>query len=239
MDAQSSPAYRLRAVFDWLDHVCADKRLSDAAFRVAYSICQHMNRGTGSAWPSLPRLAEQAAVSISTVQLAVKQLARCGFIAVQPGKRGRGHSNTYRLKLPDFGSFSQAEEAGKLPIDDPKTTDLDQIKLPNFGNEPTYRTNLRTNEHIPLTSFAATHECVSPDENANVAVTSAIKLFGKKDARDILLKLVDVVGDETTMQVIAKSAAMSNRRRYIDAVIAGQPNPENFGLPLLMASSSG
>lgn len=77
--------------------VIYDKRLSHSAVRVYAALAAHANYKTGTAFPGMRTLAKRVGMSTSTVNAAIRQLEKCGHVAVQrrPGaKYGRG-SNLY------------------------------------------------------------------------------------------------------------------------------------------------
>lgn len=84
------------ALFDWLRGIAEDSRLPASAFRIAFLISQHVNRQSGTAWPSQESLAKLASVSVDSVRRAVISLVECGYLTASPG-RGRGHSTEYRM----------------------------------------------------------------------------------------------------------------------------------------------
>jgi DNA-binding MarR family transcriptional regulator len=99
MDAQFSRTKQIREYFSWLRQVRDDHTLPDGAFNVAFTIGEHINRETGSAWPSTTRIAELVGRDQSTVLRSVRRLEKAGHIAIEPGKQGRGHAHRYRLVL--------------------------------------------------------------------------------------------------------------------------------------------
>lgn len=87
-----------RNLIAWQNQVVADRELTLLAFHVAYVIGQHVNRGTGDAWPSQGRLCEALSASRRGVQMAIDQLASRGHLGVTV-QRGRNGSNKYRPLL--------------------------------------------------------------------------------------------------------------------------------------------
>lgn len=82
--------------FDWLNQVIADGDLPPAAFKLAYVISRHINRGSGDAWPGQERLAEAIGTTVRTVRDLTDRLVAGGHLAVEP-HRGRHCTNLYRL----------------------------------------------------------------------------------------------------------------------------------------------
>jgi len=82
--------------FSWLDQVARDRDVSGEGFRLAYILASdHLNRGTGDAWPSQDALAEKLGLrSPRSIKHLVDQLEARGHVEVTVG-RGRGHSNRY------------------------------------------------------------------------------------------------------------------------------------------------
>jgi hypothetical protein len=218
-------------VFAWNSAIAADKRITHATARVAYVISQHVNRGTGSAWPGLICIAQEANVAESTVEIAIRDLNRFGYLGITPGKRGRGYSNTYRMNTPTIGVIDEmenpdhrgntdADDADITPIDDPKYPDWHPLNTPTIGVEPTYRTNLRTKERESLAPLADAPKRVSLSREADQGAVKAIRMFGAKHARQLVEKLVDAVGEQAALGLIEQAATMPDPRFYIDAVIA-------------------
>lgn len=83
----------------WLDQVVVDDDLPPSAFKVAYVIANHINRGSGDAWPSTSRIAKCIGMSKGTVVEMARRLENHGHIAVERGSQGRGHSHHYRMNL--------------------------------------------------------------------------------------------------------------------------------------------
>jgi hypothetical protein len=99
--------------FLWLDQVAADPGMPASAFKVAYAIATSLWRSKGTvtlvtpdvtdddevreAWIGTRDLADKIAMSRFTVMATVSRLEERGHLEVDPGKRGRGHSNHYRL----------------------------------------------------------------------------------------------------------------------------------------------
>jgi hypothetical protein len=88
----------VRAVFNFLAAVCADKKTSrGSAMKVAFAISQHINWETGEAFLSLDTLAKECGIWPTSVALAVENLADCGLLEFERGSQGSGHSHRYRL----------------------------------------------------------------------------------------------------------------------------------------------
>jgi hypothetical protein len=82
-----------------------DRRLKpDSYARVGNAILPHVNQHTYEAFPSLPTIANESALGISTVKKAVVLLAELGYFTIV--KRGR--NNFYRFP-PDLALISALE----------------------------------------------------------------------------------------------------------------------------------
>jgi len=68
-----------------------------AARLVLLSIANHADLYTLYAWPSVPRIAQEANVSVRQAQRAIRELVRLGELDVEVGA-GDGAANRYRLK---------------------------------------------------------------------------------------------------------------------------------------------
>jgi hypothetical protein len=85
---------------DQLDAMSVDTDLTDAEFRVAFRLMQHVNSASRIAWPSIERLAAQLGRSTDAVKAAMKGLwgtERPWVKKTRPHKRA---SNQYSF-LPD------------------------------------------------------------------------------------------------------------------------------------------
>jgi hypothetical protein len=88
-----------RDLFIWFRQVCRDPSLEKSDFKIAFVIGDHVNRTSGEAWPALETIADECSVKKDTVIAAVRRLTNAGYLAVDPGRAGRGMSNHYRLIL--------------------------------------------------------------------------------------------------------------------------------------------
>lgn len=86
-----------REKMQWLNAISLECNINSTAFRVAYLIADHQNSVAGFAWPSLARLAGKICLSNKSIQRAVGQLERSGWLEVE---RRRERSNRYRLGWP-------------------------------------------------------------------------------------------------------------------------------------------
>jgi len=64
------------------------------------AIADHMNESTGTAWPSLDRLARYARVSRRRVMANINRLIESGELVRMSGGMGPGNTNEYRIALP-------------------------------------------------------------------------------------------------------------------------------------------
>lgn len=90
-----SAAEFTRDKFDWLDGVASDAKLPGTSSRLAITLLRYMNRKTGDAWPSIPRLAADLAVSENTVRKSLKALVDGGHLKIEAG--GGNRSNRYKM----------------------------------------------------------------------------------------------------------------------------------------------
>jgi DNA-binding transcriptional regulator YhcF (GntR family) len=100
--APSSPArYFEKGGFEaykehWLRLMLADRELLQSAKLTLVAVSLYLNRGTRSAWPGMRLLAENIGLSKSTVERAVRQAERRGYLET----RGRRGSNVYAPAFP-------------------------------------------------------------------------------------------------------------------------------------------
>jgi hypothetical protein len=87
-----------RSRFQWLAEIVGDPKLPAFVFKVAYFLADKFNRQKGGlAWPSLQTIADAVALSKSSVFDAIELLKSHGYLEVESGKQGRGHSNHYQM----------------------------------------------------------------------------------------------------------------------------------------------
>ena len=74
--------------------------LSATARRVALELLNHINRATGTAWPSEARMAEALSITTRSIRRAKAELAALGLLTWQRrGTSKAGRTNVYRLAL--------------------------------------------------------------------------------------------------------------------------------------------
>jgi hypothetical protein len=86
-----------RRVFVWLNQIAMDKKVPSSAFKVAYVIAQHVNEETGEAWPSTETIGDLGGLYPSSVRAMIIKLVEHGHLAVEWGRKGRGHPNRYSM----------------------------------------------------------------------------------------------------------------------------------------------
>lgn len=96
--------------FDWLKAIAADGRLHSSAVRVAIVIADHINRQSGEAFPSIKTIATKSATPERTVERAVADLCKAGFLEKRRG--GFGKSNRYSIAGADLGADIPATGGG-------------------------------------------------------------------------------------------------------------------------------
>jgi DNA-binding transcriptional MocR family regulator len=107
------PVLTARQKFDWYDATTFDPILSHVSVRVAHAIGAHLNKWTGSTFPSHAYLAKRLDVSTKTIERAVRQLEERGYLSVTRSP-GRGYANVYRAVVGDgesSGDLVTAEES--------------------------------------------------------------------------------------------------------------------------------
>jgi biotin operon repressor len=99
--------------FRWWDALAADPEMPPAAFLVGYAIATSLWRTSGSkvlvsasngpedvvceAWIGAGDIADRIGMSTGTVFANIRKLEEHGYIQIDPGKPGSGHSHHYRL----------------------------------------------------------------------------------------------------------------------------------------------
>lgn len=103
--------------FRWWDTLAADPEMSPGTFIVGYAIATALQRNSGNkvlvsasnepddvvceAWIGAAEIAEKIGMSAGTVFANVQKLKEHGYIQIDPGKPGSGHSHHYRLVEKD------------------------------------------------------------------------------------------------------------------------------------------
>lgn len=75
----------------------------------------------GVCWPAIDSIAEKCRISGRTAQRIIKELEDADLLEVTR-KRGRTHTNTYRIKVPTCQVLFDLKGANESPIDDEKVT---------------------------------------------------------------------------------------------------------------------
>jgi hypothetical protein len=92
-----TPPITLSKTDAWLRQVLGDGKLPPSVTKVAVSIFLHLNRQTGMAWPAIPTIAQETAMTKRTVHNALNSLQNGGHLARRRG--GGSTSNRYQLML--------------------------------------------------------------------------------------------------------------------------------------------
>lgn len=79
---------------------------------VALTLATYMSANGDSCFPSIPRLAAGSGRSDSTVRDALNRIVEFGFLERQR-KRGRGHSNEYVARIPDYFDWQASAEENR------------------------------------------------------------------------------------------------------------------------------
>jgi hypothetical protein len=82
----------------WLKMACQYPCLSGADMAMLVTLSLHLNRKTGTAWPSIGTISKLTNRAPSTISRSIKRLEKLGLIRVVHG-RGPRDSNRYRPGL--------------------------------------------------------------------------------------------------------------------------------------------
>jgi len=105
---------------DWITAAAYDRRIKPSHFEIAFIIAQHINKGTGKAFPSEAWIAEAVGVSERTVKRAVKLLGEIRWLNI---KRKRTYDpktkmwktrNVYSLRFENVQVMLDARTASRL-----------------------------------------------------------------------------------------------------------------------------
>jgi DNA-binding MarR family transcriptional regulator len=103
-----TPLARKSLLAVWRDAV-ADSDLSATAKGVAHAISTYMNRN-GHAYPGRKTIARRSSFSTRTVDKAIKQIERAGFLNVVHVSGGNGKTNSYQALLPETANALRRNE---------------------------------------------------------------------------------------------------------------------------------
>lgn len=92
----------------WRDAV-ADSDLSATEKGVAHAISTYMNK-SGYAYPGRETIARRSSFSIRTVDKAIKQIERAGFLKVTRVSGGNGKTNSYQARLSETANALRHNE---------------------------------------------------------------------------------------------------------------------------------
>lgn len=98
-----SEEFSIKQRDQWLDLVRQGRQLPPRCFVVAYTICEHVNRASGLAFPSQRLIVSKTRLNERTVRDAIHALEAAGLLETGTLKgRGKGNRHTYRpLIRPD------------------------------------------------------------------------------------------------------------------------------------------
>jgi hypothetical protein len=113
--------------FRWWDALAADPEMPPGAFIVGYAIATSLQRKSGTkalvsatndpddvvceAWIGAGEIADRISMSTGTVFSMVKKLEQHGYIQIDQGKAGSGHSHHYRLVEKVSGLTDNSQRA--------------------------------------------------------------------------------------------------------------------------------
>jgi DNA-binding transcriptional ArsR family regulator len=138
-------------IFRWLNTVAADPSLPPAAFKLAYIISQHINRGTHQAWPSQTTLKEAIGVKD---ERSVRRLTE----ALEEG----GHLITRRRKQTSM-IYRLAQDRTELSY---------QVEPEETEGEPRPDKNDRSSNSRPDIPVPKTGHSCPPRPDKNVRLTT-------------------------------------------------------------------
>lgn len=99
-------------ILDWIGELMATPGMLPMTKNVGTVIARRVNGGTGGCFPSLAKIAQDAALSPRHVRRALGELARAGFLAIEARA---GHSNVFRLLTPRTQLSGVEEKPQNLP----------------------------------------------------------------------------------------------------------------------------
>lgn len=159
-------------LFAWLNEIKADADLPPSAFKVAFEIGQYINRKTGDAWPSSERIGSGIAMSQATVITMVRKLVASGYLDLEPGRPGRGHSHRYRMVLKP-----QQAKVSRKPKNSAKTSgsSRENLRIVQIKPQPADKNHLKN--HLENHTGAASPPPPVPVDR-DVPITERDRAYG-------------------------------------------------------------
>lgn len=129
---------------DWRRATRWDKRLKAGTKITLAALLDYRNSQTGKAWPSVETLAIECSSSISTVERALREARRVGYVQTDGGRRREN------------GTQAPAEYGFVLPDDVPAWVFDPGVSRKDHRPSPT--TDSETNSPSPMTTPPVTHD---------------------------------------------------------------------------------
>lgn len=145
------PSHGVRC-FLALAAAAVDSHLSKGDVACLSVLLNRFNVEKGEAWPSVNRIATEAAIHRTSVMSSIKRLNECGYLAIDRG--GLGKSNRYRptFKTGSAGATGSVDTTSSADTTKPVVPTRPELVAPTLP-EHTYRTKPK-NLPIKSTRFA-------------------------------------------------------------------------------------
>jgi hypothetical protein len=212
-----------RDIFGWLDRVAADGNVSPLAFKLAYVINQHINRRTGTAWPSQQTLAAALGVTCRAVRKLTRELAP--HLTVSSG-RGRTTSVYQRILLDRNDGSSQTGTT--VPLREERNgRERGTVVPPELTEEPIERTNAAI--AAPPDRKQEPPEPIQGGNSNPAPPTPDADLFrrGKQvlgnSAGGLIRKLLSAKNNNVALAraAIEQASTKQDPREYVGRIVAG------------------
>lgn len=122
-------------VFNMLQNVNSDPRLTPAASRVAFWLLHHLDRETHMCWPSIGRLARLTGLSEKAVRLAIQNLEAAGYIEAD---RTPGQHSFYTMLERDKFDVKRFMKRNADPGKKYRTTPVKSTAGPRYNLPPNH-----------------------------------------------------------------------------------------------------
>jgi hypothetical protein len=203
------PSEHASFVFNILQHVNSDHRLTPAASRVAFWLTHHANRETHMCWPSIPRLAKLSRLSDKAVRLAIQSLEVAGYIEVD---RTSGKHHVYTLLEQEKWDLKRFMKRNGNPGKKYRTTPVKSTAGPRYNLPPNH-----SHEHLELNARIAE------------AMPAQIKQAKKRMEEELSDWIADSLVDEreeskirtVVEEILDLYAAGRGSREGVEAAFAG------------------
>ena len=148
-----------------------------SARAVLLDIADHINSGTQSAFPSVPRLAERAKITPRAVNKILRSLCQAGELSIERGA-GRNGTNLYRILLPHVPTGPASSVARSQPVDNFRSALINRAGAP----EHTFPKGVNASSAEPVLNHKEPRNTSVGQQVKDIAVTPASRTQWQAEA---------------------------------------------------------